>query len=114
MEDLGSWIVQTFGSPLFRPELVRILAVATPQAQQMGLQAEVGDTATFRRRQIGTPVTQIPSYLSKLHMDISIGREDQTGKWDVPYEVSPFLQGTVLACDSVTAGCLTGGNVLGW
>ena len=110
MEDFGNWIVQTLGSPLFRPDKISITPAATPQALAMGLQAEIGDTDTYRRRQPGVPETQILTYVSKLGHEIDI----RSGQWDTTFDLSPFQQGTVLAADDVVHGCLTGGNLIGY
>ncbi len=112
MEDFGNWITQTLAAPLLRPETTAITPAATPQAMVMGLQAEVGDTVTFRRRPQwgGAPETWVLTYLSKLTHDIN----QETGKWDTAYELSPFQAGSVLVCDDVIHGTLTGGNLLGW
>ena len=110
MEDFGNWITQTLAAPLLRPETVTITPAATPQAMVMGLQSEVGDTATFRRRPQwgGAPETQVLTYLSKLTHDINV----EAPKWDTQVELSPFPVGSVLQCDDVIQGVLTGGNLL--
>jgi hypothetical protein len=110
MEDFGNWIVQTLGQASLRPKTITITPVATTQATIMGLQCEVGDTATFRRRPIGVPEQRALSYVSKLSRDIDIA----TGKWDTKYELSGFSQGVVVRCDDVINGCLTGNNPLSW
>ena len=111
MEDFGNWITQTLAAPLMRPESVTITPAATPQAMVMGLQAEVGDTVSFRRRPQtgGAPEIQILTYCSKLTHTINVER----GQWETEYEISPFQQGVVLACDAVYQGTLTGGNLIG-
>lgn len=110
MEDFGNWITQTLAAPLMRPEAVTITPAATAQAMTMALQAEVGDTATFRRRPLGAPEIQIVTYISKVGHEIDFG----SGRWNTKYELSPFPQGNVLVCDDVIHGTLTGGNYLGW
>jgi len=110
LEDLGNWIVETLAAPLLRPESVTITPAATPQSTLMALGAEVGDTTTFRRRHLGTPEIQIPSYISKLGHQIDIA----SGRWETKYELSPFPQGSALKCDDPILGTLTGGNLLGW
>jgi hypothetical protein len=110
MEDFGNWITQTLATPLLRPETVTITPASTVQSTLMGLQAEVGDTVTFRRRALGAPEIEIVTYISKLSHDIDIS----TGKWDTKYELSPFPQGSVLACDNVIFGVLDGNDVFGW
>lgn len=110
MEDFGNWVTQTLGGPLLRPDQVTITPAATNQATQMALQADVGDTATFRRRPLGAPAIHDLTYISKLSHDIDIGQ----GRWNTKYELSPFPQGTVLACDDVLHGTLTGGNYFAW
>jgi hypothetical protein len=110
MEDFGNWIVQTLGSPLFRPLTVSITPVATDGALITALQAEVGDTFTFRRRHLGVPEVQILTYCSKLSHSIDIG----SGTWTTGFELSPFAQGTALQCDDPIQGTLTGGNYLGF
>jgi hypothetical protein len=110
IEDFGYWIVNTLGSPLFRPDKITITPAATPQAMLMALQAEVGDTVTFRRRALGSAEIQIVTYISKLTHSIQIA----TGAWTAEFELSPFPQGNVLACDDPAHGTLTGGNYFGW
>ena len=112
MEDFGNWITQTLAAPLLRPETVTITPAATPQAMVMALHGEVGDTVTFRRRPQwgGAPETQVLTYMSKLTHDINV----EAPKWDTQYELSPFPQGSVLQCDDVIHGTLTGGNLFSW
>jgi hypothetical protein len=115
MEDFGNWIVQTLGSPLFRPLTVKITPAATPQALLTGLQAEVGDTFTFRRRHLLNPEVQIVTYCSKLTHKIKIDEAGEGGEaWETTYELSPFPQGNILAAGDVVHGCGTGGNLIGW
>jgi hypothetical protein len=113
IEDFGNWIVQTLGSPLFRPLTVKITPAATPQSLLTGLGAEVGDTFTFRRRHLLNPEVQIVTYCSKLSHKIKID-EEGGGQWTTSYELSPFPQGNILAAGDVVHGCLTGGNLAGW
>ena len=112
MEDFGNWITQTLAAPLLRPETVTITPAATPQAMVMALHGEVGDTVTFRRRPQwgGAPETQVLTYMSKLTHDIN----QEAGKWDVQFELSPFPVGQVLKSDDPIHGTGTGGNYFGW
>lgn len=110
IEDYANWIVETLGSPLFRPLTVTITPAATPQSLITALEAEVGDTFTFRRRQLSVPEVEILTYCSKLSHSIDIS----AGTWNTAYELSPYQQGTILQCDDTVAGCITGGNLLGW
>jgi hypothetical protein len=111
MEDFGNWVVQTQAQPLLRVLGATVTPASTPQAVLTALGCEVGDTVTVRRRQISAPTVEILAFCSKLTHHIDIGG----ASWTTAYEVSPsFSAGNVLACDSVTAGCLTGGPVFGW
>jgi hypothetical protein len=110
MEDFGNWIVQTLGSPLFRPETVTLTPAATTQALETALHVEVGDTVMYNRRQLSNPLVRILTYCSKLTHSINIG----AGTWTTQVELSPFPVGTVLKCDDPIHGTLTGGNYLGW
>ena len=110
IEDEGGWVTQTLGSPLFRPDKVTVTPAATPAALATGLYAEVGDTILFRRRPFGSPGVQMITYLSKMSQQIDIS----TGTWTVQFELSPFPGGTILACDDVVRGVLTGQDLLGW
>jgi hypothetical protein len=110
MEDFGNWITQTLGSPLFRPLTVTITPAATPAALSTGLLSEIGDTFTFRRRHLNNPEVQIFTYCSKLTHTIDVS----AGQWQTSYELSPFPDGSVLACDDVIHGTLTGQNLLSW
>jgi hypothetical protein len=109
IEDFGNWITQTLAAPLLRPETVTITPAATAQAMLTALQAEVGDTTTFRKRPMGAPEIRQRAYLSKLTHDIDIA----SARWNTSYELSPFPQGTVLVCDDALHGTLTGGNLIG-
>jgi hypothetical protein len=92
---------------------VTITPASTPQAMLMALGAEIGDTATFRRRPQtgGAPEIQVLTYVSKLTHTIKI---DDEQPWKTEYELSPFPAGSVLQCDSVINGTLTGANLLGF
>jgi hypothetical protein len=110
IEDFGSWVTQTLGSPLFRPGEVTITPAATPSSLLMALQAEIGDTVVFRRRPFGGPEIQILTYLSKLTHNINRDK----GTWTTQYEFSPLPQGQALVTDDVVHGVLTGQNLMGW
>lgn len=110
MEDFGNWIVNTLSSPLLRPEQVAITPSSTPQAILMALGAEIADTVTYRRRPLGAPEIQILTYISKLTHTIDIA----SGEWMTAYELSPYPAGTIIECDDVIHGTLTGGNLLGF
>ena len=110
IEDFGNWVTQTLATPLLRPETVTITPAATVQSMLMALQAEVGDTVTFRRRALGAPEIEIVTYISKLTHNIDIS----AAKWETQYELSPFPQGYILACDDVVHGVLDSSNSFGW
>lgn len=109
-EDFGNWIVQTLGSPLFRPERVTITPAATPNALTMWLQAEVGDPVMIRKRPFGSATVAFSTYMSKIAHSIDIGQ----AQWTTGYELSPYPQGSVLQCNDVINGVLTGQNVIGF
>jgi hypothetical protein len=110
IEDAGSWITQTLGTPLFRPDTVTLTPAATPAALATALFAEVGDTVVFRRRPFGSPQVTIPTYISRITHSIDIS----SGQWTTQLDLSPYPPGTTLACDDVVHGVLSDQNILGW
>ena len=112
MEDYGSWIVQTLGTPLLRGDQVTLTPAATWQAMITALQAEIGDTAVLNRRQLSAPALSLGSYISSLSHEINIA--DAEAPWVTTYQVSPAPSQQVLQCDSPVWGVLDGSNLLGW
>lgn len=110
VEDFASWIVQTRAQPGLRAENVDITPVATPQAVQMGLLSEVGDTVVLNRRSLGSPLFSTITYISQIEHDIDI----KSGKWDAAYQLTPNPNLQVLTTDNPALGVLDGINRFGW